>query len=76
VILEFAKPDRICIVDRNGTIVRLNDSNRTELRFDASERVRARRILNRLNTYQPKSEIGPFRLLPLVGEPAIGQVRE
>lgn len=75
-MLAFEKPERICIVDRNGTIVRLNDSKRTELRFDASERVRARRILNRLNTYQPKSDIGPFRLLPLIGEPVIGQVRE
>lgn len=74
-ILQFEKPDRICIVDSNGTIVRLNDRNRTELRFDACERVIARSILDRLN-HDRSTQGGPFRLIPLVGEPELGQVKE
>lgn len=69
-LLEFVRPERICIVDSNGTIVRLNDQNRTELRFDASERLRARRMLNSMNKGHADCRVvngrGPFRLLPLI----------
>lgn len=67
-LLGFEKPERLCIVDRNGTIVRLNDRNRTELRFDACDRARARRVLDRLN-FQYGAGIasrGPYQLIPLI----------
>ena len=69
-IFEFDKPERICIVNNNGTIVRLNNSLRTELRFDASYRAKARKLLDRLNASHAKGAIkgGPFRLIPLIGE--------
>lgn len=73
-ILGFERPERLCIVDKNGTIVRLNDKDRTELRFDASERLRARRIMKDLNNY-PDSLLGPYRLLPLIGETPSGGTR-
>ena len=70
--LEFERPERLCIVDNNGSIVRLNDRQRTELRFDASQRQRARRILDELNAYHAQCLTvggrGPYRMLPLIGE--------
>jgi hypothetical protein len=68
-ILPFEKPDRICIVDRDGKIVKLNDRDKTVLRFDASERKRARRILANLNGgwRQALTGPGPYRMLPLLG---------
>lgn len=67
-LLGFDKPERICIVNDNGSIVRLNDRNRTELRFYASDRARARVILGRLNKEHATGIIvgGPFRLIPLI----------
>jgi hypothetical protein len=63
--------ERICIVDRNGCIVRLNDKRRTVCRFMAHERPRAERICESLNTYRPQSLGAPFRIIDLIGEPRV-----
>lgn len=67
-ILKFDKPERICITDQGGSIVRLNDKNRTELCFYACDRPRARRILDKLNDGPFRGATGPYRLVPLIGE--------
>ncbi len=68
-VLGFDKPDRICIVDRNGSIVRLNDRNRTWCRFDACERKWARKILDALNLYPvTPTGLAPYRMLTLLGD--------
>lgn len=68
-ILQFEKPEHICIVNGAGDIVRLNDQQRTWLKFDASDRAKARRICAQLNSDGAR---GPYRLIPLIGEPKLG----
>lgn len=56
------KPERICIVDQGGVIVQLRDRNRTWMKFDASERPRAEKLLRALMAGGRES----LRIIPLI----------
>lgn len=71
-VLPFVRPARLVIVGHAGLRVILNDRGQTHLVYDAKDRVKARRVLKRLNDYHAShpgaSSVGPYRLIPLTEE--------